>query len=253
MGIATLAISGIPPLAGFWSKDEILASAFARGGWYSVLWIIGLVTALLTAFYMSRQWALVFLGPPRWDDGAHPHESPLVMTAPLIVLAGLSIVGGLVNTPLWAGLERFLEPSFELVHLQEPPEGWAMFAVLAGLSALAGLIGVGVGVLTYRAPRERWRAFEETFEPLWGAWEEAYGVDDLYGRALVAPGRKVAEAAAFTGDARVIDGAVNGVGRLVREAGAWARPLQTGFVRSYGVLFLGGALVVVAWMVWGGS
>jgi NADH-quinone oxidoreductase subunit L len=253
MAIATLAIAGIPPLAGFWSKDEILASAFARGGWYSVLWIIGLVTALITAFYMTRQWALVFLGRPRWDEAAHPHESPLVMTAPLVVLALLSIVGGLVNTPVRASLEHFLEPSFELVHLQEPPEGWLMFVVLAGLSVLAGLVGVGGGLITYRGSRERSRAFEEAFEPLWGTWEQAYRVDDLYGRVLVAPGRRLAEVAAFTVDSRVIDGAVNGVGRLVRDAGNWARPLQTGFVRNYGVLFLGGALIVVVWLVAGGT
>jgi NADH-quinone oxidoreductase subunit L len=253
MGIATLAIAGIPPLAGFWSKDEILGATFARGGWFYVLWIVGLVTALMTAFYMTRQWVLVFLGEPRWDEGARPHESPPVMTTPLIVLAGLSIVGGLVNTPLRQTLERFLEPSFELVHIQHPPEGWLMFALLAGLSVLAALVGLGIGFMTYRAPRQCWGAFEEAFEPLWGTWEQAYHVDDIYGRVLVAPGEKLAEAAAFTADVRVIDGAVNGVGRLVRDIGQWSRPLQTGFVRNYGVLFLGGALVVVVWLVAGGS
>ena len=138
MGIATLAIAGIPPLAGFWSKDEILASAFARSGWFSVLWIIGLITALLTAFYMTRQWVMVFLGEPRWDDEANPHESPWVMTLPLIVLAVLSVVGGLVNTPFRLTLEHFLEPAFELVKLQHPPEGIGSFLLLAGLSVLAG-------------------------------------------------------------------------------------------------------------------
>ena len=107
MGIATLAIAGIPPLAGFWSKDEILASVYARGGWFSFLWIIGLVTALITAFYMTRQWVLVFLGEPRWGEDKHPHESPRVMTAPLIVLALLAVVGGLINTPFFTTLETF--------------------------------------------------------------------------------------------------------------------------------------------------
>jgi NADH-quinone oxidoreductase subunit L len=252
MGVATLAISGFPPLAGFWSKDEILASSFARGGWFSVLWIVGLITALLTAFYMSRQWVLVFLGEPRWDDLAHPHESPRVMTLPLIVLAALSVVGGLVNTPFRTSLEHFLEPSFELAHMQHPDEGWLMFALLAGLSVLAGLVGLGVGLATYRSPKERWRRFEETFEPLWGTWEQAYGVDDIYGRVLVAPGKKLADVSAFDVDARLIDGAVNGIGRLVRDLGQWARPLQTGFVRNYGVLFLGGTLIVVIWLVGSG-
>ena len=251
MAIGALALAGIPPLAGFWSKDEILAADFARGGWFYVLWIIGLVTALLTAFYIARLWVLVFYGEPRWREDAHPHESPRVMTLPLMALAFLSVVGGLVNTPFRLGLEHFLEPSFEGVHVQEAPTDWLTLGILAALSILAAVVGVGAGVLAYRRPPERWRRFEESFEPLWGTWELAYGVDDLYGRTLVLPGRRLAEAAAFSVDAKVVDGAVNGVGRFVRGAGDWARPLQTGFVRNYGVLFLAGALVVVVWLVAG--
>jgi len=251
MAVATMAIAGIPPLAGFWSKDEILGSAFARGGWFSVLWVVGLITALLTAFYMTRQWVMVFLGEPRWDQGKHPHESPGVMTVPLIVLAVLSVVGGLINTPFRLTLEHFLEPAFEMVSMQHPPEGWAMFALLAGLSVLAGLAGVAAAVLTYRQPEQGWRGFESGFEPLWGTWEEAYHVDDLYGRLIVAPGRRAAEAAAFEIDLPVIDGAVNGVARVVRGLGDWARPFQTGFVRNYGALLLAGTVTVVIWLVVG--
>jgi NADH-quinone oxidoreductase subunit L len=253
MGIASLALAGIPPLAGFWSKDEILAAGFARGGWFYFLWVIGLVTALLTAFYITRLWVLVFLGEPRWDQGASPHESPKVMTLPLIALALLSVVGGLVNTPFRLTLEHFLEPSFELVHLQHAPDDWLLLGILAGLSILAAGGGAAAGYLAYRRPPERWRRFEESFEPLWGAWEQGYGVDDLYGSALVAPGRRLAETGAFRFDLGVVDGVVNGVGRLVRGIGEWTRPLQTGFVRNYGVLFLGGALIVIAWLVAGGS
>ena len=251
MGIATLAIAGIPPLAGFWSKDEILASAFARGGWFSVLWVIGLVTALLTAFYMTRQWVMVFLGEPRWDAGADPHESPSVMTVPLTILAALSVVGGLVNTPLRLTLEHFLEPAFEMVTLQHPPEGLGMFALLAGLSVLAGVGGAVAAFMTYRQPMDNWRGFEHGFDPLWGAWEDAYRVDDVYGKTIVAPGRKAAEMAAFDIDLPVIDGAVNGVARVVRGIGDWARPLQSGFVRNYGALFLAGTVVIVIWLVSG--
>jgi NADH-quinone oxidoreductase subunit L len=251
MGIASLALAGIPPLAGFWSKDEILAAGFARGGWYYFLWVIGLVTALLTAFYITRLWVLVFLGEPRWDESAHPHESPRVMTLPLVALAALSVVGGLVNTPFRLTLEHFLEPSFELVHLQHAPDDWALLGILAGLSTLAALGGAAAGYLAYNRPPERWRRFEDSFQPLWGAWEQAYGVDDLYGAALVGPGRRLAEVGAFDFDAGIVDGAVNGVGRLVRGVGEWARPLQTGFVRNYGALFLAGALVVITWLVAG--
>ncbi|HEY6634285.1 MAG TPA: NADH-quinone oxidoreductase subunit L [Acidimicrobiia bacterium] len=251
MGVATLAIAGIPPLAGFWSKDEILGAAFARGGWFSVLWVIGLVTALITAFYMTRQWVMVFLGEPRWDSGKHPHESPPVMTFPLVILAVLSVVGGLINTPFRLTLEHFLEPAFELVHIQHPPEGWGMFVVLAGLSVLAGLAGVAAAFVTYRQPQEGWEGFEHGFEPLWGTWEQAYGVDDIYGRVLVAPGRRAAEVAAFDVDVPIVDGAVNGIARVVKGVGEWARPLQTGFVRNYGALFLAGTVTVLIWLVAG--
>ena len=253
MGIATLAIAGIPPLAGFWSKDEILASAFERGGWFSALWVIGLITALMTAFYMTRQWVLVFMGEPRWDDGVDPHESPRVMTVPLVVLAVLSIVGGLVNTPFRTSLEGFLEPAFEFVQMQHAPEGAGLLLLLAGLSVMAGAVGIVAAVLAYRRRPEQWQEFEDGFQPLWGRWENAYGVDDIYGSVLVAPGKRLAEVTAFSVDVPLIDGAVNGVGRVVRDFGERARPLQNGYVRSYGALFLAGTLGVVIWLVVGGS
>jgi NADH-quinone oxidoreductase subunit L len=199
---------------------------------------------------MTRQWVMVFLGEPRWDDDTEPHESPRVMTLPLVALAGLTVVGGLVNTPLRTTLEHFLEPAFEGVRLAHPPEGLAMFVLLAGLSVLAGLAGAGVAFLTYRQPREGWAGFERGFQPLWGTWEEAYRVDDIYGRLVVAPGRLMADIAALA-DSKVIDGAVNGVARAVRRLGDLARPVQSGFVRNYGALLLGGAVAVVIWMVSG--
>jgi NADH-quinone oxidoreductase subunit L len=139
----------------------------------------------------------------------------------------------------------------EAITLQPGPENAWMLVILAGVSVLAGLAGLVAAFLTYRQPEESWLGFEAGFGPVWGAWEEAYGVDDVYGKVIVYPGRKAAEAAAFTIDLPVIDGAVNGVGRLVRSVGDWARPLQTGFVRSYGALFLGGTVVVVIWLVAG--
>ncbi|MEX1037660.1 MAG: NADH-quinone oxidoreductase subunit L [Acidimicrobiia bacterium] len=252
MGIATLAIAGIPPLAGFWSKDEILASSFARGGWFSVLFVVGLITALLTAFYMTRQWVLVFLGEPRWDEGVEPHRAPRVMGVPLIILAGLSVVGGLVNTPFRYTLEHYLEPVFEGISLQHPPEGIGMFLILAGLSVFAGLVGAAAAFLTYRRPAGSWKRFEEGLQPLWGVWEDAYGVDDIYGRTLVAPGKRVADVSAFGVDLPVIDGAVNGIAGLFIGLGQRLRPLQTGYVRNYAALLFAGAIVVVAWLLAGG-
>jgi NADH-quinone oxidoreductase subunit L len=253
MGVATIAIAGIPPFGGFWSKDEILASVFERGGWFSFLWIIGLVTALITGFYMARLFMLIFLGKPRWKGGVDPHESPRVMTVPLIVLAVLSTVGGLTNTPIRLALESFLEPSFELISLQHPPENVWTLVVVALLSVLAGAAGIFAAWLSYRRPPEDWRRFEDGLQPIWDIWEDAYGVDDIYGRVLVAPGRKAAEATAFGFDVPVVDGAVNGIARVVRRIGAWARPLQTGYVRNYGALILAGAVVVVIWLVAGGA
>ncbi|MCA1735882.1 MAG: NADH-quinone oxidoreductase subunit L [Actinobacteria bacterium] len=253
MLIGTIAISGIPPLAGFWSKDEILGVAFSRGGWFWVLWIVGLVTALITAFYMTRQFVLVFLGEPRWTEGVHPHESPRTMTLPLIALAGLSIVGGLLNTPFRTALEHFLEPSFELVALTHPPEGLGMFVLLAGLSTLAGLAGAGAAFLTYNRPAELWGRFEAAFGSTWTLWSEGYRVDDLYGATLVKPGLRAAEDAAFRFDTPIIDGAVNGAGRLVRAAASKGRGLQTGMVRSYGALFAAGTVAVIGWIIWRGA
>ena len=253
MGIATLAIAGFPLLAGFWSKDEILGVAFEAGGFASVLYVIGLVTALLTAFYMTRQWVMVFMGEARWDEGVHPHESPRVMTVPLVVLAGLSLVAGFVNTPWRLGLEHFLEPAFEGVKMAHPPEGLGMFLLLAAVSVGAGLAGLAAGGFVYTRPRQMWERFQQSFGSLWSAWEQAYRVDDLYGAAIVAPGRKAAEAAAFKFDVPVVDGIVNGVGRLVREAGTRTRVIQTGFVRNYAVAFGAGLIGVVVWLLIAGG
>jgi NADH-quinone oxidoreductase subunit L len=253
MAVGTIAISGIPPLAGFWSKDEILGVAFGRGGWFGLLWVVGLVTALLTAFYMTRQFVLVFLGEPRWEPDVHPHESPRLMTVPLVVLAGLSVVGGLINTPFRTALEHFLQPSFEGVSLAHPPEGWGMFALLAVLSVGAGLAGALAAFLTYNRPAELWQRFQASIGRVWRLWETGYRVDDLYGQTIVKPGRKLAEQAAFRFDLQVIDGLVNGAGRLVQIVAGRARGLQSGWVRSYSLLFGVGVVGLVAWMVWRGT
>ncbi len=246
MGIATLAIAGIPPLAGFWSKDEILAATFERGGWFYLLWGVGILTALLTAFYMTRQFVLVFLGQPRWEEGVEPHESPRVMTGPLLILAVLSIVGGFVNTPFRLGLEHFLEPSFEAVSQAHPPEGILTWA-LAAVSVLAGLGGIAIAAVVYLGPADFRRRLLDRASGLFDLWERGYGVDDLYGSTLVGPGKRLAEWSAFSVDAGLVDGAVNGVGVLVQRLGAALRPIQTGFVRNYGLVLAAGAVGLIIW------
>jgi NADH-quinone oxidoreductase subunit L len=242
MAIAWLAISGIPPFAGFWSKDEILGVVFERGGLWQGLWVVGLVTALLTAFYMTRMMWLTFFGEPRWADGVEPHESPRLMTVPLMVLAGLSVVGGLINTPFKTTLEHFLDPVFEAVHLAHPPEG-SLAWTLAAVSVVAGIIGISLAIMRYRnrVPAEDGSG--------WRLMSNGYYVDDLYAGVFARGGKLGAAWLAFRFDARGIDGAVEGVGVLTRKVGGWMRPLQTGFVRSYAVSIMLGAVGLLVWFL----
>ena len=247
MGIAWLAISGVPPFAGFWSKDEILASVFERGDLWIVLWVVGLITALLTAFYMTRLLFMTFAGKPRWDDGVHPHESPPVMTVPLIVLAIASAVGGLVNIPWTPGFEHFLEPAFELVHLAHPAEG-STAVILAIISVFAALIGILVGIERYgyakALPGEKGAVVR--------LLQRGYYVDDLYAKVFVDAGGAVADLTA-EGDRRIIDGGVNGVGWLTQKGAALVRPFQTGFVRSSALWITVGTVGLIAWFLTRGA
>ena len=145
--IGWLAIAGVPPFAGFWSKDEILLAAWEQKNIGPLLWVVGLVTALLTAYYMSRQVILVFFGDQRWDDDVHPHESSWTMTTPLCVLAVAAAAGGAINLPLvkdWLVLEHFLEPIFH--HPHHFSSGTATKIALAVISVAAGLIGISIAV-----------------------------------------------------------------------------------------------------------
>jgi len=232
-----LAIAGAPPFAGFWSKDEILAAAWEKS---PILWGLGLVTALLTAYYMSRQVFLVFFGGARFGHDRRPHESPRLMTIPLVVLAALAALGGLLNLP-FAGykLEHFLEPIFPRPHHLALSSGGKL--ALAGVATAAALIGIAVAYLVYmkrRLPR---------VEP--AVLQRAWYVDDLYDGAVAKPGRALAAFSADVVDAKVIDGAVNGVATVVRSAGGGLRRVQTGFVRNYALAVSAGAVGVLAYML----
>ncbi|WKZ82113.1 MAG: NADH-quinone oxidoreductase subunit L [Acidimicrobiia bacterium] len=245
MGIAWLAISGLPPLAGFWSKDEILGTLFERGGGWSLLFGVGLVTAALTAFYMTRMMWLTFFGTPRWADGVEPHDPGMAMKAPLVLLAGLSVIGGLVNTPFRTALEHFLDPAFELVHLAHPASGTTA-VMLAGVSVLAAVVGIGLAAIRYRAYRQEQGG-------LWQMLGRGYYVDDVYGQVFARAGKLGAAWMAFRFDAEVIDGAVEGAGGLVRRVGGWLRPLQTGLVRTYGLGVVLGGVALLAWFLTRGA
>jgi NADH-quinone oxidoreductase subunit L len=243
MVVAWLAISGIPPLSGFWSKDEILAATFERGGAWIGLWAIGIVTALLTALYMARLMYLTFWTKPKWGGEVQPHESSPVMVAPLVVLALAALVAGIVNTPWRLGFEHFLEPSFEGIELAHAPVAGTQW-VLAIVSVLAGVIG-----LAYATRRYFFRPPPPEESDTWRWVRNGYYLDNFYGDTLVRPGKLGAAWAAFVADQKGIDGAVNGVGWLVRRFGAALRPVQTGFMRTYGVAMMLGTVVLMVWLV----
>jgi NADH-quinone oxidoreductase subunit L len=265
--VGWLAIAGVPPFAGFWSKDDILLFAWgsgAAGG--KALWAIGLVTALLTGYYMSRQVFMVFFGEPRWraepaprpasvgaaaneldvesDEHAHggPHESPWIMTAPLVVLSVLTIVGGVINLPFNEDvdfLEDFLHPVLG-VNEAEIAVSTGAKAALAVIAVGAGLVGLAAAAAVYL--RRRVRAVEP--EVLARAWYYDEEVTAFVG----GPGRKSFDAIAWF-DAHVIDGAVNGVAAVVRNVGGRLRPVQSGFVRSYALGVTIGVVVVLGYFI----
>ena len=253
--VGWLAIAGVPPLAGFWAKDEVLLFALAKS---PALYIIGLVTAVLTAYYMTRQVVMVFFGEARWDDraaehGAHgdhkPHESPWIMLTPLVVLALLSIVGGIIQLPdvtwlpdsLTHRLEHWLEPVVEFGEADiSGTWGYENKTILMLIATAAAVLGIVVAWLVYE--RRAIAAREPTI--LANAWYYDAAVTDFMG----GPGRKSWEAAAWF-DANVVDGAVDGAATAVRETAGGLRKGQTGFVRGYAAIFGLGAVVLLAWFV----
>ncbi|MFN2606851.1 MAG: NADH-quinone oxidoreductase subunit L [Acidimicrobiales bacterium] len=287
--VAWLAIAGIPPFAGFWSKDDILANAWDKS---PVLWAVGVVTAGLTAYYMARQVFLVFYGDERWkqaaeartepqaeaepehepaaagrheggvavgaashgEEAAHgghgehgefsPHESPWTMAFPLVVLAALAALGGLLNLPFgrWDFLERWLAPVVgERLH-ELTLSGSAKLAFAAATTALC-LVGIGVAYLIFLGHKIR----EEAVEPK--VLRRAWYVDPLYAAVVEAPGRLLAAWSAYVFDAKVIDGAVNGVAALVRVGGSRLRAVQSGYVRNYALAVASGAVLIVGYVV----
>jgi NADH-quinone oxidoreductase subunit L len=258
MTIATFAIAGVPPLSGFFSKDEILASAFARGAEmpvYYLFYALCVVAAFLTAFYMARLMAMTFLGENRTgvEERRHLHEAPWIMTGPLVVLGALSLVGGVINLPTFVGghhwLESWLEPvtaaaaAFARVEL---PHG-ATELFLVGGAVLVGVVGLALGyrrTLARRIPTAR-EAAEDT--GVARVLNRKYYVDELYDAAVVRPFVWLSRTVLWKGvDQGVIDGAaVNGSARLSRGLGWLGSRLQTGQVGVYVVLFLVGALWIL--------
>ncbi len=255
--VGWLAIAGVFPFSGFWSKDEILLFALVKS---PVLYAIGLVTAVLTAFYMTRQVIMVFFGEAKWEShaeehGAHgefkPHESPPIMLIPLVVLAGLAFAGGIIQLPSFGivpeawrhKLEQWLEPVIEAgeAHITDTGayDNKAWLAVVASACAFAG---IGAAIAIYAKHKAK------PIEPkiLADAWKYDATVSAFMG----GPGRKAFAAVAWF-DKTIVDGAVNGTGKLVQGTGGQIRKLQTGNVRNYAGIVGVGVVLLLAWFVLG--
>jgi NADH-quinone oxidoreductase subunit L len=230
-----LAILGIPPFAGFFSKDKIIEAAFADN---TIIGLCALLGAGITAFYMTRVMLMTFFGKKRWADDVHPHESPAVMTWPLIILAALSLGGGALY---FAGhwIVDWLEPV--VGHEEHHPPVTALVMTLITLAVVA--VGIVIAVLLYRRDIPR--------EAPAGSPVTTFARRDLYGDALneavlMRPGQYLTRTLVWL-DNRGVDGLVNGLAALFGGLSGRLRRFQTGFVRSYALsMVFGAAFVVVA-------
>jgi len=270
--IGAAALAGLPPLAGFWSKDEILAEAFANGvtgrnAAFTIAYWLLLVAAFFTAFYMTRQVLLVFFGQPRHAAAMLAPESPRVMTYVLVTLAVFAAVAGLINVT--GTLTRWLEPEEHFAGLN---------LVMASSSIVVALLGIGLGYLIYR-PRELPEGVDDPLRSLglvFTTLNAKYWVDEIYGFLFIEPFKWLANFLAYTLDWRfwhdwfhdiviartfktgakflanpidlgIIDGAVNGMARVIQWCSAQLRQIQTGYVRNYALSVLLGVVVIVAY------
>ena len=241
-GLGYLAIIGVPPFAGFYSKDMIIETALNAGGVKGILLgSIALFGAGLTAFYMTRVVILTFTGTKRWDDDAHPHESPILMWLPMAVLAIGSVVSGYLFTRGDA-LVHWLEP---VVAAHEHGEHTYLLPpiVVSGLALTMVLIGVSIAVMMYvRRPVEN--VAPENVSPFTRIVRQDLLQDAANEAIFMRPGQALTSTL-VTVDEKVIDGAVRGVGAVAIGSGYGLRKTQTGYVRSYSALILVGAAAIV--------
>ncbi|MBM3297675.1 MAG: NADH-quinone oxidoreductase subunit L, partial [Candidatus Aminicenantes bacterium] len=251
--VGTVALSGVPFFSGFFSKDAILTRAFASGGHF--VWALGLLAAVLTAFYMFRLLLRVFHGRERLEPGtaAHVHESPPVMTVPLVVLALFSAGAGYLSLPTVFGADgdrfsRFLEsviPGGAGAH----PLGHGTEWLLILASTAVAFLGIGLALAFYARSPVIPEALVRKFPRLYGLLAHKYYVDEIYGAVVVSPLLRGSEAVYRHFDLKIIDGAVNGSGRLAALAGRGLNALQTGRVRHYALAVLAGLLVILGVLV----
>jgi NADH-quinone oxidoreductase subunit L len=253
--IGAVAISGIPPLSGFFSKDEILGLAFSTG--HTALWFVGFVGAGLTAFYMFRLYALTFEGTARWHAGKHPHEAPLTMTIPLMILALLSVVGGVVGIPASLGgnnaIEHFLEPVFGPANSKlgfHAPHGDAMEYVLMAASVALAACAIILAWRWYSTASPAPDALRSRLSGIHHFLLNKWFVDELYDAVVVNPTVKGSEKLLWKGvDIGLIDRVVNASGLVVRWFSRTVRVVQTGVAPNYVFVFVAGVVVLLAWIL----
>jgi NADH-quinone oxidoreductase subunit L len=256
--VAALAIAGIFPFSGFFSKDEILWKAFDQG---SVLYyLVGLGGAAMTAFYVFRLVSLTFEGEKRWEGDAHPHEAPRVMTLPLIVLAVLSFIGGVAGVPESLGghnaLEHWLEPVFsaasnKLLIFPTGEVGTAeyLFMVISLAVAVGGIL-IARNIFLKR--REVATALASRWNRFYQILFNKYYVDEAYDAAIVNPVVKGSERVLWLNfDVGIIDGAVNGTAKLIGMISQFTRRIQTGIAQGYALAFVIGIIFVLGWLIFG--
>ncbi len=241
--IATAAIAGIPGLAGFFSKDEILWYAFASAsGGSPWLWAVAALTALMTAFYMFRLLWLTFMGPSRMDHEVehHVHESPLSMTGVLRLLALLSAVGGYIKIP------HFLEPQLALPHVVESLEHFEQ--TLLYVSIALAVAGAGLAAFLYGGPSSRPEGLKHALLPAHKLLSGKYFVDELYKRTLSKPLVWISENVLLRGsDKAVLDGTLNGIGALAQRTASALGKVQTGSLHTYALFVVVGIVGALVW------
>ena len=238
------AISGLPILSGFFSKDEILWLTYSSESGGDFIYIVGLLTALMTAFYMFRLFFLTFHGDSRWPQNVTPHESPTVMTVPLIVLAVLSVTGGWIGIPEILGggnsFRHFLSDAVNDVVGHHPPG-----LLLSEISAMVLSIAGALAGLYFSFRRYGTGKLDEEPKGLVRLAAKKYYVDDLYDAVVVQPIQRGSETIWRRFDTHVIDGIVNGVGSLTLRVSSFIRRAQTGVIQNYAsVIFLGVILII---------
>jgi NADH-quinone oxidoreductase subunit L len=257
--IGWFSIAGVPPFSGFWSKGDVLENAYSVS---PALWVVAAFTAVVTAYYMGRLYLLVFTGDKRWQEGDvaasgargaaahestdthHPHEPRKVMTLPLVVLSVAAVVGGLLNLPFHPNLvflERWLSPVVG-ANLADPHDSASKLWVLSIADGVFAIAGLSLAYVLWRGTVDRPKLEPRFFYMAWF-------IDATFDRLIARPSSALAAFSATVIDAKVIDGAVNGIAHLAKTSGDKLRKIQTGYVRNYALGIVGGTVVIVAYFL----